>query len=54
MQHVLDTVKFKRVSSIRATLKATDDIVLWSQKVHNLPLAFVTPLKAQKNVYTHY
>ena len=45
MKHMFDAIKFECMTSIRASLKTCDYIVLWGKNVHNLSLSFIAPLK---------
>jgi hypothetical protein len=47
MQYVLDIVEFKRVTGIGSSLETGNNIIIGTQGIHNLPLSFITPLKAK-------
>jgi hypothetical protein len=55
MQDVFVAVEFQGMTSVRATLKAGNDIITGSEIVSNLPFRFVAPLQTEDNInFVHW
>ncbi len=53
MEHMLPPIELERMTGIRPTLKARNDVVLGSQYVHDFSFPFVSPLETEQYVDFH-
>jgi len=53
MKDELIVIEFDSMTGIGSALETGDYIIGRCKNVHNLPFAFVSPLKAKNNIYFH-